>query len=106
MIRITDFENTSTFIYLVFFLEKTAKHNLSIFQLHHVPSAALILFFASLTLCCLGYAILQAIMERAGQNGWQVRTHTNAQILGNLLKHTHMHKNCHAFSERITSILI
>lgn len=93
MIRITDFENTSTFIYLVFFLEKTAKHNLSIFQLHHVPSAALILFFASLTLCCLGYAILQAIMERAGQNGWQVRTHTNAQILGNLLKHTHMHKN-------------
>uniref|UniRef100_A0A669ERK7 Glutamate receptor n=1 Tax=Oreochromis niloticus TaxID=8128 RepID=A0A669ERK7_ORENI len=25
-----------------------------------------------------GYAILQAIMERAGQNGWQVRTHTNS----------------------------
>uniref|UniRef100_A0A7N6F8X1 Glutamate receptor n=1 Tax=Anabas testudineus TaxID=64144 RepID=A0A7N6F8X1_ANATE len=26
-----------------------------------------------------GYAILQAIMERAGQNGWQVRTHTNTK---------------------------
>ena len=38
--------------------------------------------FPSLPLCCLGYAILQAIMERAGQNGWQVRTH----------KHTHSWK--------------
>uniref|UniRef100_A0A7N8YK82 Glutamate receptor n=1 Tax=Mastacembelus armatus TaxID=205130 RepID=A0A7N8YK82_9TELE len=32
-----------------------------------------------------GYAILQAIMERAGQNGWQVRTHADTQVPGNRL---------------------
>lgn len=30
--------------------------------------------FSFSPLFCLGYAILQAIMERAGQNGWQVST--------------------------------
>lgn len=49
----------------------------------------LFFFFPSPTLCCLGYAILQAIMERAGQNGWQVRTHTNTHVPGNRPKNTH-----------------